>query len=84
MIGCIYGCIARSISYYRVRTDSILASFAMMRAEIRSGTNLYIIIIIIIIYYLYYYYYYYYYYYHYYYYYSNSCFTEEQLTAQLA
>ena len=74
MIGCIYGCIARSISYYRVRTDSILASFAMMRAEIRSGTNLYIIII--------YYLYYCYYYYHYYY--SNSCFTEEQLTAQLA
>ena len=54
---------------HRVRTDSILASFAMMGAEIRSGTNLYIIIIIIIIIYYYYYYYYHYYYYYYYYYY---------------
>ena len=65
---------------HRVRTDSILASFAMMGAEIRSGTNLYIIIIIIIIIIIYYYYFYYYYYY----YYSNSCFAEEPLTAQLA
>jgi hypothetical protein len=51
MIGYICVWIARSISYHRVRTDSILASFAMMGAEIRSGTNLYIIIIIIIYYY---------------------------------
>ena len=63
-----------------------LSFFCHDRAEIRSGTNLYIIIIIIIIIIIYYYYFYYYnhYYFFYYYYYSNSCFAEEPLTAQLA